>query len=185
MFGFRGKEKNKQQADREKFEQVYTTYRQLMYYVANSILHDTEAAEDAVQQAFIRIFQHLDQISQPECPQTKSFVVIIVRNIAINLYNSRKRRVVVSFDELEDWTADEALSPMAQTEEKDDCQRLIGLIESLPENYRAVLLLRYAQGYSTKEVSEILEISEENVKKRIQRARSKLEQLLEKEEVGP
>ena len=93
--------------------------------------------------------------------------------------------MVVSFDELEDWTADEALSPMAQTEEKDDCQRLIGLIESLPENYRAVLLLRYAQGYSTKEVSEILEISEENVKKRIQRARSKLEQLLEKEEVGP
>ena len=71
--------------ERTKFEQVYLTYRQVMFYTANSILRDPQLAEDAVHQAFLRILDHMQNIGEVECPQTKSFVVIIVRNISINL----------------------------------------------------------------------------------------------------
>jgi RNA polymerase sigma-70 factor (ECF subfamily) len=52
------------------------------------------------------------------------------------------------------------------------------LIASLPESYRGVLMLKYDNGYSTKEIAQMLGLSEENVKKRIQRARKKLEQVM-------
>ena len=77
-------------AEENKFEQLYLAYRQVMFYAANSILKDPAMAEDAVHQAFIRILNHMGKIGEVHCPQTRSFVVIIVRNVAINLYNSRK-----------------------------------------------------------------------------------------------
>ncbi len=55
-------------------------------------------------------------------------------------------------------------------------------ILSLPGHYREALLMKYAQGYSTQEVAELLSTNEENVKKLIQRARKKLETILREEE---
>lgn len=167
-----------EQADQTKFEQLYRAYRQLMYYTAWSVLHDEGLAEDAVQQAFLRILSHLKNIPAVDCPQTKSFVVIIVKNIAINFYNARRRHAVLSLDELEDWTPDEADSPVGEVENREDFDRLSRLISGLPESYRSVLLLRFDNGYSTREIAQMLDLSEENVKKRIQRARRKLEEIL-------
>lgn len=48
--------------EKTKFEQLYLTYRQTMFYVANSVLHDTQLAEDAVHQAFLRIMDHMGNI---------------------------------------------------------------------------------------------------------------------------
>ena len=170
--------------ERTKFERLYLAYRQVMFYAANAILKDPQLAEDAVQQAFLRIFNNLDKIAEVECPQTKSFVVIIVRNIAINLYNSRKRRAVLSLDELENWAADAGPAPQNQVEEREGLLHLADLLDRLPEGYRSVLLLKYDNGFSTAEIASMLELSEENVKKRIQRARKKLGELLEREEVS-
>ncbi|MCI8650468.1 MAG: sigma-70 family RNA polymerase sigma factor [Anaerotruncus sp.] len=155
-----------------------------MFRVANSILHDESLAEDAVQQAFCRILNHLENILSVECPQTRRFVVIIVRNLAINLYHSRHKQPDVLLDELENWAADLSQSPGTAVEEQDAYQRLVALIEQMPHGYRDVLMLRYDQGYSTAQVASMLGLREENVKKRLQRARRKLEQLL-KQEVNP
>ena len=170
--------------ERTKFEQVYLTYRQVMFYTANSILHDPQLAEDAVHQAFLRILDHMQNIGEVECPQTKSFVVIIVRNISINLYNSRKKKAVVSFDELENWTADTAAVPVDEVESREGYMHLMDLIDRLPEGYRSVLMLKYDNGFSTGEIASMLNLSEENVKKRLQRAKKKLEQELLTEEVS-
>lgn len=48
-------------------ERLYRGYRQRLYYVAVQILHDPMLAEDAVQDAFLRVRDHLDQISEEEC----------------------------------------------------------------------------------------------------------------------
>lgn len=164
--------------DRTKFEQLYLTYRHVMFYVANGVLRDEALAEDAVQQAFMRIIEHMEKISSVDCPQTKSFMVIIVKNIAINLYNSRKRKQVISLDELEGWMADSAETPSGAFEARDDYERLAALIALLPEGYRSALLLRYDHGYSTAEIASMLGLSEENVKKRLQRAKKKLSEAL-------
>ena len=58
------------------------------------------------------------------------------------------------------------------------------LIDRLPEGYRSVLMLKYDNGFSTGEIASMLNLSEENVKKRLQRAKKKLEQELLTEEVN-
>ncbi len=171
-------------AEKDRFEQLYLSYRQVMYYAANSILKDSAMAEDAVQQAFMRVLNHMDKIGEVNCPQTRSFMVIIVRNVAINLYNSRKKQLALSLDELAEWTPDEAASPSDELEAKEGTMHLAQLMARLPEGYRSVLLLKYDNGYSTSEIASMLGLTEENVKKRLQRARKKLQEILKREGVN-
>ena len=78
--------------DRNKFEIVYQQYKSLMYYVAYRILREERDAEDAVHNAFVRIAEHIEKISEPVCPKTRAFVVLIVERTAINEYNHQRRR---------------------------------------------------------------------------------------------
>ena len=85
--------------DNVRFESLVHTYKNLMFYVANQILNNDHDAEDAVQQAFFTILKNFEKISEIKCPQTRSFVVTIVERKAIDLYRSKNRNAVVSFDE--------------------------------------------------------------------------------------
>ena len=84
----------------QKFTQLYETYRKLMHWTAEGILHDEHLAEDAVHEAFLRIIQNFHQIREIPCPKTRSFVVIIVRNVALNMQKKRKREEKGVFKEL-------------------------------------------------------------------------------------
>lgn len=159
--------------DKSKFEQLYITYRQTMFYVANRILKDEYLSEDVVHQAFLRIIDNLDKIDEISCHKTKGFIVVIVENIAIDFYRKRKRENNVSFDEVEIYIDDiknKSDSIISDIEES---------ILKLPINYSSVFRLKYSQGYSNKEISEILKISEENVRQRLVRGRKRLEKILE------
>ena len=60
-------------------------------------------------------------------------MVIIVRNVAINLYNSRKKQLALSLDELAEWTPDEAASPSDELEAKEGSLHLAQLMARLPD----------------------------------------------------
>jgi len=77
--------------DKDKFEELYKTYKQLMFYTANNILKDVDLAEDAVHQAFLRIINHLDKIDEINCRKTKGFIVTIIEHVSIDIYRKRKR----------------------------------------------------------------------------------------------
>lgn len=83
--------------NRDKFEMLYCKYKGLMLYVANKLLSCREDAEDAVHQAFLSVIENLHKIGEIDCPQTRSFLVIIVERKAINLL--RKRRPTLPLDE--------------------------------------------------------------------------------------
>ncbi len=161
------------EGDKSKFEQVYHRYKQLMYYKANRILENTKDSEDVVHESFLKIIDNLEKIGDPTSPQTRSFVVIITENKAIDLYRRRHAKVPLPLYE-------DAIPGLSDAVEEHEL--VAQAITSLPEHYRAVLLLKYAQGYSTEEIAEILSISTETVKKRIQRARVKLQTLLDEAE---
>ena len=71
-------------------EKLYLEYRSPMYRVALSVLRDEGLAEDAVQQSFLKMFQNFDKLDLSDCNKTKSFIVILVRNTAIDLYRKRQ-----------------------------------------------------------------------------------------------
>lgn len=80
------------EAEKTKFEMIYYAHRHAMLYTANSVLRDQILAEDAVQEAFLRVIKHLHRIDETDSHKTKTFLVIIVRNISINMYNKRKKQ---------------------------------------------------------------------------------------------
>lgn len=162
--------------DRSKFETIYKTYRQLMFYIANSILHDARDSEDVVHEAFLKIIEILDRIDAAECPQTKSLVVTVTERKAIDLYRRKRSKTFLPFQEEFANTAGPSKADAFVTK-----HAVAEAIASLPPKYREVLILKYSQGFSTEEVGEILSMSPENVKKTIQRARKKLAILLEDE----
>lgn len=158
--------------NKSKFEQIYRTYEKTMFYVANRILKDTYLSEDAVHQAFLRIIDNLDKINEIDCHKTKGFIVTIIQNIAIDLYRKRKRENCISFDEIEIFVEDMVSTDIIFENEIEQA------IAKLPVNYLVVFKLKYSQGYSDKEISEILHITESNVRKRIERGKKKLEKML-------
>ncbi len=160
--------------DKNKFVLLYQKYKKLMFYVANQILKDEYLAEDAVHHTFIKIIDNLDKISEIDCHKTKSYIVTMVRNCSINLYNQRKRHPLVSLDSEVEIESDETF----QIEEDDT---LVKAVANLPEIYNAVLTLKYVQEFSNSEIAEMLDISEPTVRKRLERAKSKVQETLEKE----
>lgn len=84
-------------ADKSKFEILYTEYKNLMYYTANRILQNRCDAEDVVHQAFLKIIEILDTISTPRCHKTKALIVTITERKAIDLYREKQRRNPLPF----------------------------------------------------------------------------------------
>ena len=164
--------------DRHKFEVIYNTYKQLIYYIANNILGDTKDSEDVVHEAFLKIIDIFEIIDNPTSPQTRSLIVTITENKAIDLYRKRKKINIVPFEE--EYLGVPEQSKIDQIANQEVIAKAI---LSLPGRYREVLLLKYAQGYSMDEIAVILSMTRENVKKTIQRARKKLEEILSAEEV--
>ncbi len=71
--------------ERAKFEALYYAYRRTMLHIAMKILKDHQLAEDAVQEAFLRLVKNFSKVGQINCPRTRMFTVIIVRNISLSL----------------------------------------------------------------------------------------------------
>ena len=134
-------------ADKSKFEILYSEYKNLMYYTANRILRNSSDAEDVVHQAFLKVIEILDTISSPRCHKTRALLVTITEHKAIDLYREKQRRNVLPL-------AEEYIgaAPAAEIERLAERDSLAAAIASLPPRYRSVLLLRYDCGYSNAEI---------------------------------
>ena len=158
--------------ERSKFEQIYEKYRALMFYRAKQILGDDRDAEDAVHEAFVRIANHIEKISDPECPKTRALVVIIVERISINEYNRKKRRGSLPL-------AEELLPGEDRMEALEEGSAVARAIAALPPRYREVLLLKYYNGYSAREIAGFLSATPDAVTQTLHRARKKLAEILD------
>ena len=67
--------------ERAKFETLYYAHRRTMLHIAMQILKDYQLAEDAVQEAFLRLVKNFSKIGQVNCPRTRLFTVIIASEV--------------------------------------------------------------------------------------------------------
>ena len=163
--------------ERLKIEEIFHTYGNLMFHVANKILNNDHDAEDAVQQALFAVYQNLEKFSEIKCPQSRSFIVTIVERKAIDLYRAKQRNAVVPFEE--EFINVPAPSVVDAAAERTDLAKAMAL---LPTRYRELLFLKFDNGYSEREIAVMCSMTEANVKKTIQRARKKLESILNGQE---
>lgn len=162
--------------EKSKFEKLYYDYRALMKYIAFDILKDEQLAEDAVHNAFIKLINYLDKIDENDCHKTKGFIVIVIRSVSTDMYRKRKRELDFSVDENITYCVSDDFSLATF-----DVEEIVSKIESLPEIYKDVLILKCLQEFDNKEIASVLNIKSTTVRKRLERAKILLAELLEKD----
>ena len=162
--------------EKSKFEQLYLKYRQDMYKTAYGILKNEFESEDAVHEAFMRVIKKLTNISEINCPQTHAYLIIIVRNIALKMAEENNKTISVDVDSIE-------ITDKFDLEEdvisKMEVERIKHILKGLPEDYYDILFLELFMEFSISDIAEQLNITYDNAKKRLQRARQKFIDILE------
>lgn len=155
--------------DKNKFELIYNQYKNLMLNRAYDIIRDRGLAEDAVHNAFLNILKNLSKIDDVDSKKTKGFVIVITENCAKKIYNKQKKIVSISIDDN---------APTDNLEEEFEVKEQIRIIKEriklLPDIYREVLILKYYNELSDKEISQVLNVPATTIRKRIYRGRLQL-----------
>lgn len=162
---------------RNKLESLYNEYSLYIYKVAYQILKDKYLAQDAVQEAFISIIKNINKIDRIKSNKTKAFLVIIIRNISINIYNKRKKQPSVSFEEIDD-LSEAGPSVEEVVISNDSFLKIADMMKRMNPLYSDILTFKYYFNYKDEEISSLLNISPENTRTRLHRARKSLLLLL-------
>ena len=162
--------------DQNKFEVLYHLHKRTMLYVARDILKDNYLAEDAVHEAFIRVINNITKIGKADSSQTRYFLIVIVRNVSLTMLEKQRKNIFL--DDMEPVVGGPD-NIEAQVFDTIECQKIIDALELLPVQYRDVLYLRYVEEYKFSEIAPLLGLNQELVKKRAQRGKKKLLELLE------
>ena len=162
-------------------------YNQRLFRVIRSVVTNDDEAEDVLQEAWVRAYEHLDQFAG-----RASFSTWVTR-IAFHeaLARTRKNRRWTPLENPEGEIMAEAQrrqttaeTPEMQAERSQLGRILQAAVDTLPETYRSVFVLREVEQLSTTETAECLELSEEAVKTRLHRSRGLLRRDLESR-LGP
>jgi RNA polymerase sigma-70 factor (ECF subfamily) len=165
--------------DEDAFAELVSRYRNQITSYIYRMTSDYDGAVDLAQETFVRVYRAADRYQQSHAFST--YIYRIATNLAISELRKRKRRRLVSltgFFQSNDGQEAREFNPpddrplqdceMVETERRNAVQRAIS---TLPEKYRAPLILRDVDGRSYEEISRILQTSEGTVKSRISRAR--------------
>lgn len=173
--------------DINRLEGLYSKHGKEMFAIAYRILKDKESAEDVVQQSFLKVMDKLHNIDLSDENKTKKFLMIIARNLAIDVYNSRKNlssntEYVEAVDIDDPEFSNLIKSPCDELIAKENHTLIMKHINNLSPIYKDVVLLEMIYGYSRKEIAQLLNIKYDTIKKRCERAHKMLEEALRKEE---
>lgn len=166
------------ETERKKFSEIYEKYYRLMIRVADGVLHSRAAAEDAAHTACVRILEHFSGVAAVDSPRTRSFVAIVTRNVALTEYARAKREMAVEPPPGTPAQSPESL-PGDIAEQRDARAALLMELRCLRPEDQDIILLKYDNGFTVKQISKALGLNEEVVKKRLQRDRAQLKTALE------
>lgn len=161
---------------------LFADLSEKMYRLSLGILHSRNLAEDAVQEAFLRIIKHSDRIIQLPCKEQEPYCIIIVKNIAYDIWRKEKRSL--QSDDIE--VLAKELSGNAEDDffKLDDEQILYRLLDKIPLDDKHLLMMKWGNQMSYREIGKVLEISEQAATKRGQRALLKMRNAFLKEGYG-
>lgn len=145
--------------------------KQGMYVLAVSILKNETDVEDAMQNALMQAYQHLDELRFFD--KFKPWLFKILTNECYHII--RERRYEEDIDEI-------TVTSLRQDTDSETRMFLWETVQSLPEDYRTVIILFYYEDMRISDIAQILGTSVDTIKKRLSRAREKLRGLLDKED---
>ena len=151
--------------DDTRIENIINLYGDLLYRTGIMILGNSQDVQDVLQEVMLKVLQKMPEFHDSE--HEKAWLLRVTINLCKDMLRFRFRHQYIQIDELE-----------IEAVDTDDRQLLQEIIQ-LPPRWRIVLLLHYVEGYSLKEIADILSVSENAVKKRMQRAKVELKKKLQ------
>jgi len=149
-------------------EAAINKYGDSLLSLCSVMLKNREDAKDAVQETFLKYIQKAPEFESEE--HERAWLIRVAANQCKDMLRFAKRKSLFSLEDVSDIAADE-----------NDAQ-ILSLLMMLDEKYRVVMHLHYVEEYKIEEISKLLGISEAAIKKRLQRGREALRELLGKKE---
>lgn len=166
--------------EKSKFDRLYEKYWRLMLYAAKGILKNEQDAEDCLHEAYIKVIKNIHNIGEIDCHETRNYLVIIIRGICFDFLAKKSRQKNDFSLESVDEIMENGISPQEKLENSELAVEMSKCMLCLPERYSTILLLKYDNDLSTEEIAEVLEISHDNVRKVLSRAKAALATELKK-----
>lgn len=166
------------QGDHAAFGQLVRRYERRLLRVIQRFVRDADLAEDLAQEAFLRVYERLDQYDASR--RFGPWLFRIGVNVTLDFLRRRKRRIWTSLftDAGRERDPDPASAdPRTQLDLNQEVWRVI---EHLPEKYRTVLVLRDLEGFSTSEIAAILDRREATIRWRLAEARNRFQEIWER-----
>jgi RNA polymerase sigma-70 factor (ECF subfamily) len=166
-------------------QDVVSRYLPVLYSRAYRYLDDAHDAEDAVQDAFLSAYKHLDQFKATA--KMTTWLTAIVTNSALTQLRRRPRQPHVSLDErlneeqdyfLSDTLADARPNPEDECASSESHGFLLQFLSELSPSLQQAIQLRYLDGLSIGEAARILEVPVATMKARLWRARGQLKRMM-------
>lgn len=148
------------------FDDIYSTYADMLYRIAVSMLRSSDDAEDAVQNAFCRYLDKAPEFRDRE--HEKAWLIRVTVNQCKDLMRRRKLRTWLPIEALVDVGVRPKSTPA------------LDAVSELPEKYKAVVILYHLEEMSIDEIASALSLSPSAVKMRLSRAREMMRELIAK-----
>lgn len=195
--------------EKEKLLIIYECFKNALYEIAYYKMKHVEQAEDMVHDTFMALTKHMDKIDEQAYVFLKgyldakkysenltiteyaaltdskahvrawNYIVTILNHKIYDYWNKKETQSVIYVEEYDDMASFSTTEPMSLVEEKEIKILLKEALLSMPDSYKEVIYLKYFQKMSVKEIAMLLEKSNDNVKKMLERGRKMIKLKLE------
>ena len=172
--------------DPRAFREIVTRYQVRLLNFVYRMIGDRERAEDLVQEAFLRVYRHLDRFDQSR--KFSTWIYTIASNLAKNELRNRSRSPMVAFEQARRHEADnqrpvdfeDSDNRPDELYERRNLKALVDeTVAKLSSHHREVFVLRELEGKSYEEIAEIMHCNLGTVKSRLNRARQSFAELIQ------
>lgn len=147
-----------------------------LYRLALRLTLNHQEAEDIVQDTLLRIWNNHDRWD--EIDSMEAYALRICRNLSLDHIKRHENRNL-SLEDIDTEQINSGVDPLAQIQNRENVNRIRSIMDSLPEKQRTCMHLRDFEAKTYKEIADILEITEEQVKVNIFRARKTVKEKYE------
>lgn len=145
---------------KEYVQKIVNKYSDMLFRICYCVLCNKVDAEDALQDTFVKLITKEPEFTDDE--HEKAWLIKVSTNISRNMLMLRLRRSTTNLDDI------------TEIGIKDEDSEVFEAIMSLPVKYKIPMVLFYVEGYKTNEIADIMQVSSEVVRKRLQKGRELL-----------
>ena len=155
---------------KKQFDYVYNEYAKELYNIAYGYTRNRDDSIDIMQNAYVVLLESNKKFESNE--HIKYFLIRVTINESLDLLKSASKKRVIKNNDV--------VVNFPETKKEELQYDLSEIVNALPEKYKTIIILHYYDDMKLKDISSVLKISEAAVKKRLERARNLIKEIIER-----